>query len=158
MSTDNYGVTAAKMEPWLLVDLDCTDRTQQKVFKTGKQIPALDDEGAQIKDEAGNSIIIDEEKIVLQRSEVWTLLRKRKLIGVTKHKPENGETRRTFDLVTGPLSAMSWSSIGRIGSEKKFLCTRDKITPINIVTGSAEQQQTWIYIGPWKNIPEGKFK
>ncbi|HMO03891.1 MAG TPA: hypothetical protein PKC67_02610 [Kiritimatiellia bacterium] len=158
MSTDNHGVTAAKMEPWILVDLDCTDRTQQKVYKTGKQIDAFDDQGEVIKDDQGNPIKIDEEKILLQRSEIWTLLRKRKVVGVTKFKPENGETKRTFDLVTGPESKMSWSSIGRIGAEKKFLCTRDKIAPVNIVLGTGEQQQTWIYIGPWKNIPEGKFK
>lgn len=152
------GLTARNEQPWQFVKLDATDKTQQKVYKTGKKIQAKDETGALIVDENNQPIIIDEEKILLQRASMWTIIRKRKYVGLTKLHPQNGESLSAFDLATGPETSLSFRSIGRIGAQKKFLCVSDNPGTTNHVLGVGEQVQVWVYMSQWENIPEGVFK
>jgi hypothetical protein len=146
------GITANIEDSWVLEDLDCVDRTQVKTHRTGRKITARDADGAEIKDDNGKPLKIDEEILLLQRSANWTLVRRRKLVGVTKIKPQNGQFKSVFALLTGPATDISFTSIGRIKDGKKFLCVGDNLKPVNIRTGECQQRQVWVYMSPWENM------
>jgi len=152
------GLTARKENPWILETVDCVDRTQVKTFATGRKINAKDSDGVEILDDAGQPIKIDEEILIVQRAPIWTLVRKRTGIGIEKINPQNGEIKKTFmDLHTGPETRLSMSSIGRIGTGKRFICVHDKPTITNPITGAFEQRQVWVYQGPWENMNPNLF-
>lgn len=147
------GITATIERPWTLETIDCCDRTQIKIERTGRKVTAKDAEGEPILDANGQPVKIDEEVIILQRAPTWTLVRTRKIVGMTRYRPQNGQIKSVFGgLVTGPITRLNLTSIGRIGTGKKFICIHDKPTVTNAITGETVQRQVWMYQGPWENM------
>jgi hypothetical protein len=91
----------------------------------------------------------------LQKSRQYTIIQRRKGYGITSIKPENDTSKSLFDLATGPETAIKWSWSGDGG--RKFLCTGDKTSVLNIETGEAIHEQTWEHYSKPEDIPDSAF-
>ncbi len=82
-----------------------------------------------------------------------TLSRARKLVGLTQFTPDVGLQAASLPFKSGPNTPQNWDFRG-----KMFVCSRDKIGPIDSVTGECSQSQVWEYYSDWEDVPDTKWK
>lgn len=71
---------------------------------------------------------------------MFTVITSRRVFKVTTFASEQGTTKSTFSLKTGPDTAVSVAYTG-----KKFYCTDHTRELVNAETGEYEERQTWVH-------------
>jgi hypothetical protein len=122
-------VTASKVMPWMLVDIDCQDRIQRVI------------ESREEKEINGKMMVVTTGH--LTASEMFTVVQERTAFEVSSFTAETGNTNSSFSMDTGPNSAISFAKIGR-GSVSKYRCTRDNLRMVDKRAAEALETQVWV--------------
>ena len=130
----NPGVVANNVLAWKLADIDCSDMEKKETRRTSEGPPPV-------------------YTTTFMTASRWTLQRRRKLVGVTKFTPENGNFRKGFDLETGGGWTMTW-----IDTAKQWLCVQDKLEVVDEITGECVQVQVWQYNSPYEVVDETEWQ
>ena len=97
-----------------------------------------------ITNESTLRISTDRETGKVYKAEHYVIQLKRTAIVVTQYSEATGDERTSFSYYVGGGSTISFATVGSPG--KKYVCTSDKLTLINSVTGECEQEQTWEHV------------
>ena len=82
----------------------------------------------------------------------YTVVMHRFFTKMTSFKESIRDTRRGFDMDTGPKSRVAFSS-----TDKKYRCTRDTPRILDLITGYGRQDQTWEHFTDWEDLEDGAF-
>lgn len=93
------------------------------------------------------------EAIEYREKHTFTIVLVRNVYRITQFVSERGQKRSTFQVKTGPDSAIAVSYTG-----KRFYCTEHTRALINAETGQYEERQTWVHKSDGNVIPANGLK
>lgn len=123
------GVSASKVLPWGLVDIDCQDRIQ-RVIESRKE-----------EEVDGDIMVVTTGH--LTASEIFTVVQERTAFEVSSFTAETGNTNSSFSMDTGPQSAIAFAKVGR-GNVSKYRCVRDGLRMVDKRVAEALETQVWV--------------
>jgi hypothetical protein len=112
----------------------------------GQLVAASVDAWVLLSNESTLKISTDRENGKVYKSSHYVINMKRTAIRVSQYSEATGGERFSFSFYVGGGSTIGFASVGSPG--KKYICTSDKLAPVNLVTGECEQEQTWEHVSP----------
>ena len=94
--------------------------------------------------ESSLKISTDRETGKVYTYEHYIIIMRRTCIQVTQFQEATGSEQYTFQFYVGGGCTISFATVGNPG--KKYICTGDKLSTMNLITGECEQVQTWEYV------------
>lgn len=141
--------------PWELVSFDASKQyksVERTVYDLDGKPVTVSQKGT---DENGNetTVLVEQRIKVTMARDQYVMTIKRIMWALTAFGEEVGNTRRTWNLVTGPGTSINYGS-----TNKKYVCTSDQLEMVDPYSGEIRQTQSWLYLSDWEDVPEGQFE
>ena len=94
-----------------------------------------------VVNESTLKISTDRETGKIYKSDHYVIQIKRTIAVVSAFVESAGEERSSFTYYIGGGSTISFSS-----TSKKYICTSDRLSTVDLITGECAQEQTWEYV------------